>query len=69
MRIELPSVHIPTVGSQEVKAICVTREALIRMRTQRVNRVRSHLRSRIGQRLRATPNTLPGPQPDAPSEL
>jgi transposase len=58
-RIDLPSVHIPTVLSQEVKAICVSREALIRMRTQLVNRVRSYLRSRIGQRLRATPETLP----------
>jgi transposase len=29
------------------------------MRTQLVNRVRSYLRSRIGQRLRATPETLP----------
>mgnify|MGYP003391276684 CR=1 FL=1 len=46
-RIDLPSVHIPTVVSQEVKAICVLREALIRMRTQLVNRVRSYVRSRI----------------------
>jgi transposase len=47
------------VVSQEVKAICVSREALIRTRTQLVNRVRSYLRSRIGHRLRATPETLP----------
>lgn len=59
-RIDLPSVHIPTVVSQEVKAICVSREALVRMRTQLVNRVRSYLRSRIGHHLRATPETLPG---------
>lgn len=59
VRIDLPSVHIPTVASQEVKAICVSRESLIRMRTQLVNRARSYLRSRIGQRLRATPETLP----------
>jgi transposase len=59
VRIQLPSVHIPTVASQEVKAICVSRESLIRMRTQLVNRVRSYLRSRIGHRLRATPETLP----------
>ena len=58
-RIDLPSVHIPTVVSQEVKAICVSREALVRMRTQLVNRVRSYLRSRIGRRVRATPETLP----------
>jgi transposase len=58
-RIDLPSVHIPTVVSQEVKAICVSREALVRMRTLLVNRVRSYLRSRIGPRVRATPDTLP----------
>jgi transposase len=58
-RMDLPSVHIPTVVSQEVKAICVSREALVRMRTQLVNRVRSYIRSRIGPRLRATPDTLP----------
>lgn len=33
-RIDLPSVHIPTVVSQEVKAIYLSREALVRMRTQ-----------------------------------
>ena len=58
-RIDLPSVHIPTVISQEVKAICVSRESLIRMRTQLVNRVRSYVRSRLGRRVRATPETLP----------
>ena len=58
-RIDLPSVHIPTVVSQEVKAICVSREALVRMRTLLVNRVRSYVRSRIGRRVRATPETLP----------
>src|SRR5450759_635100 len=58
-RIDRPSVHIPTLVSQEVKAICVSREALVRMRTLLVNRVRSYLRSRIGPRVRATPDTLP----------
>jgi transposase len=57
-RIDLPSVHIPSVSSQEVKAICVSREALIKARTQLVSRVRSYVRSRIGP-LRATPDSLP----------
>src|SRR3954447_25429898 len=35
-RMDLPSVHIPTVASQEVKAICVS--PLVRMRTLLVNR-------------------------------
>jgi transposase len=59
-RIDLPSVHIPTVASQEIKALCVSREALVRMSTVLVNRVRSYVRSRIGHPLRATPKTLPG---------
>jgi transposase len=58
-RIELPSVHIPSTVSQEVKAICVSREALIKTRTQLVNRVRSYVRSRLGRPLRATPESLP----------
>jgi hypothetical protein len=31
--------HIPTAISQEVKAICVSREALIKTRTQLIGRV------------------------------
>jgi transposase len=57
-RIDLPSVHIPSVSSQEVKAICVSRETLIKARTQLVSRVRSYVRSRVGP-LRATPDSLP----------
>ena len=56
-RIELPSVHIPSAVSQEVKAICVSKETLIKARTQLVSRVRSYVRSRIGP-LRATPDGL-----------
>src|SRR5215831_17809762 len=57
-RIDLPSVHIPSSASQEVKAICVSREALVKARTQLVSRVRSYVRSRVGP-LRATPDSLP----------
>ncbi len=38
-RIDLPSVHIPTVVSQEVKAICVSREALVPDATATVHAV------------------------------
>jgi transposase len=58
-RIDLPSVHMPTVASQEVNAIGVSREALVRMRTALINRGRSDVRSRLGHTLRATPDTLP----------
>jgi transposase len=42
------------------EAICVSREALVRMRTALVNRVRSYVRSRLRRPVRATPETLPG---------
>jgi transposase len=58
-RIDLPSVHIPTATSQEVKAICVSREALVKTRTQLISRVRSYVRARLGRPLRATPESLP----------
>ena len=58
-RIELPSVHIPTTASQEIKAICVSREALVKTRTQLVSRVRSYVRGRLGKPLRAPPASLP----------
>jgi transposase len=58
-RMELPSVHIPTVIAQEVKAICVSREALIKTRTQLIGRVRGYVRARLGRVLRATPESLP----------
>ena len=57
-RMELPSVHVPSVGSREMKALCTSREALVKARTQLVSRIRSYLRSRIGQPMRATPNSL-----------
>jgi transposase len=57
-RMDLPSVPIPSVSSQEVKAICVSRETLIKVRTQIVSRIRCYVRSRVGP-LRATPDSLP----------
>jgi transposase len=59
-RMDLPSVHVPTVASQEVKAVCISREALVRMRTLLVNRVHSYVRSRIGRPVRATPTRCRG---------
>jgi transposase len=58
-RMDLPSVHIPTAISQEVKAICGSREALIKTRTQLIGRVRGYVRARLGRVLRATPESLP----------
>jgi transposase len=58
-RMDLRSVHIPTAISQEVKATCVSREALIKTRTQLIGRVRGYVRARLGRVLRATPESLP----------
>jgi transposase len=57
--MDLRSVHIPTAISQEVKATCVSREALIKTRTQLIGRVRGYVRARLGRVLRATPESLP----------
>ena len=43
-RIDLPSVHIPTLGSRERKSMCATRESLVRARTQVTNCVHGWLR-------------------------
>jgi hypothetical protein len=59
-RMDLPSVHIPTAISQEVKAIYVSREALIKTRTQLIGRVRGYVRpvwvAYFGRHLRACRN-------------
>jgi transposase len=58
-RIELPSVHIPSRTSREWKALCTSREALVKSRTQLISTVRSYVRSRLTKLLRASPETLP----------
>ena len=45
-RIDLPSVHIPSLVSRERKASCGMREALVSARTQLTNTVRGWLRAR-----------------------
>jgi transposase len=46
-RIDLPSVHVPSELSRELKSICGTREALIGTRTKLVNNVRGWLRTKL----------------------
>jgi transposase len=58
-RMALPSVHLPSMQSREWRALCTSREALVRTRTQLISGVRSYVRSRLPQRPRATPETLP----------
>ncbi len=58
-RMELPSVHIPSEVSREVKSLNTSRETLVGARTKLVNSVRGYLRGRPMGRVRATPETLP----------
>jgi hypothetical protein len=58
-RIELPWVHMPSAVSQEVNAIGVSREALIKVRTTLVSRVRSDVRSRAVSRCERRPTVCP----------
>jgi transposase len=57
-RMEVPSVHIPAAVHREHKARIGARAALVRVRTQLVNTVRSYLRTLALPAVRATPETL-----------
>jgi len=46
-RIDLPSVHIPTSDSREIKSLCGSRELLVGVRTKVVNNVRGWLRGQL----------------------
>ncbi|MBN1945923.1 MAG: IS110 family transposase [Bradymonadales bacterium] len=70
-RIDLPSVHIPSVKSRQIKTLCGMRETLVETRTKLVNTVRSWLRGQAVQlrsgavvsfplRVRVRVETLPG---------
>jgi len=46
-RIDLPSVHVCSEASRELKAMCAAREALVSMRTKLINNVRGWLRTQL----------------------
>jgi len=46
-RIDLPSVHVPSRWSREVKSMCGMRESLVHARTQLVNTIRGWLRGQL----------------------
>lgn len=54
----LPSVHIPSEQARRAKALCSSRELLVRQRTQLCNHLRSYFRSNLKGRPRATSKTL-----------
>jgi transposase len=46
-RIELPSVHVPSTLSRELKSLCGAREALVETRTKLINNVRGWTRTQL----------------------
>lgn len=46
-RIEVPSVHIPSAMSRELRMLCTLRDAMVNSRTKLINSVRGHLRTRL----------------------
>jgi transposase len=46
-RIDLPSVHVPSQWSREMKSMCGMRESLVHARTQLVNTIRGWLRGQL----------------------
>jgi transposase len=46
-RIDVPSVHIPSASSREMKSVCASREVLVQTRTKLVNSVRGWLRTQL----------------------
>ena len=46
-RIDLPSVHIPTSASRELKSICGAREELVEVRTKLINNAHGWLRGQL----------------------
>lgn len=57
---DVPSVHIPSHRSRELKAICGSRDILIRSRTMVVNNVRGWVRGQLWKLRGCTAVTLPG---------
>jgi transposase len=58
-RLDLPTVHIPAPLSRERKAMCTSRESLVRTRTHLVNTSRAFLRTRLVTLSRGAPESFP----------
>lgn len=46
-KMDLPSVHIPSMEARERRSLCTAREALVSSRTQLINSVRGYLRTQL----------------------
>jgi transposase len=58
-RIDLPSVHVPSSASRELKSICGTREILIGARTKLINNVRGWMRTQLWRVRTGASTTFP----------
>lgn len=58
-RIDLPSVHIPSRISRDLKSQCGMREALVRCRTHLINTARGYMRTRLVRFGRGSTKTFP----------
>jgi transposase len=57
-RIDLPSVHIPTSASRELKSVCGAREEMVEVRTKLINNVRGWLRGQLWRICRGATETF-----------
>ncbi|MEO0812533.1 MAG: IS110 family transposase [Myxococcota bacterium] len=58
-RIEVASVHLPSIRSREIRAVLKLRDGLVKSRTQMVNSVRSWARERLIDLPKGTPLGFP----------
>lgn len=58
-RIDLPSVHVPSSASRQLKSICGTREVLIGARTKLLNNVRGWMRTQLWRVRTGASTTFP----------
>jgi len=58
-RIDLPSVHVPSSISRELKSVCGTREVLIGSRTKLINNVRGWMRTQLWRVRTGASTTFP----------
>ena len=59
MRMELPSVHVPSASSREGKAMCNARDVLVKLRTMAINAQRGYLRTKVVKITRGSSRTFP----------
>jgi transposase len=57
-RIDVPSVHIPSANSREMKSVCASREVLVETRTKLINSVRGWLRTQLWRIRSGSPGTF-----------